>query len=121
MIPEAVRQELGTEIPAWLQVEEVRESAHVHRLISDLGKGEAEAIALALEKQPCTLIFDDKKARRIAGSLQLKLTGTLGVLVRAKELRLIESVRQLIQELEDRNFRFGAALKDEVLKLAGEQ
>lgn len=52
-------------------------------LATDLGKGEAEAIAIAHERR-ALLILDDGLARRHARVVGVTLTGTLGVLVRAK-------------------------------------
>jgi len=49
-----------------------------------LDKGEASAIALALEIQDSTLILDDFKARKVAEKLGLKITGTLGLMILPK-------------------------------------
>ncbi|MBK6536412.1 MAG: hypothetical protein IPG09_01110 [Ignavibacteria bacterium] len=50
----------------------------------ELGKGEASAIALAVEIKDCTVILDDLKARNIAEKLKLDITGTIGVIIKAK-------------------------------------
>jgi predicted nucleic acid-binding protein len=51
----------------------------------DIGPGEAEAIALAIEAGAARIVLDDKKARRIARELGVTVTGTVGVLLRAKQ------------------------------------
>lgn len=56
-----------------------------------IGKGEASAIALALETADNVLILDDWKARRLAERLGLSVTGTLGVLIKAKNTGIIPS------------------------------
>jgi uncharacterized protein len=51
-------------------------------LVTDLGPGEAETIALGLEHPGSLVILDDLLARRVARAAGLRLTGTLGVLLR---------------------------------------
>ncbi len=66
----------------WLRTVKVadKKSARVaDELGRVIGKGEAEAIALALEKQD-RLLMDDQKGRRIAELYGIRTTTTLGVL-----------------------------------------
>ena len=72
-ITEFVAYEFRSELPHWLKVETVINRQAVQMLLLDIGGGEAEAIVLALEKGESTLILDDKKARRIAANLEIKL------------------------------------------------
>lgn len=66
------------------------------RVLRDrLGAGEAEAIALAMERKLPVLI-DDLPARKSAADLNLDVTGTLGVLARAKLNGAIREVKPLI-------------------------
>ena len=60
---------------------------------SILGKGEKEAMAIALEYPNSTLILDDQNARKFAKALGIRITGTLGVLLKAKECNYIDSVQ----------------------------
>jgi len=87
----------------------------------NLERGEAEAIALALQKKDTLLILDDKKARGIAEALGLRLTGTIGIMVKAKEKRLLKSVKEVLEALEGANFRVSKGLRDKALKLAKEE
>ena len=66
----------------------------------NLGKGEAEVIALANETGLKTII-DDLKARSIAEKLALKVTGTIGILLKAESLGLLESAYKKAIELAD--------------------
>ena len=75
-IPPAVKKEFGRNVD-WLSVVHVRNSALVSSLQTQIGEGESEAIALAMEAKPSILILDDKKARRIANQLGLKVIGTV--------------------------------------------
>jgi predicted nucleic acid-binding protein len=80
-----------------------------------LGRGEAEAITLALRVAADVVLIDERKAAGIARDRGLLVTGTLGVLAQAAESKLVdleESVRRLL----DTNFRVSPAVIDEVLR-----
>jgi predicted nucleic acid-binding protein len=82
--------------------------------------GEASTIALALQMQEDNvMILDDLKARKLAKQLQLKFTGLLGILLKAKRQHIISSVADIITRLKKTNFRFSEKLEDEVIRLAG--
>jgi predicted nucleic acid-binding protein len=81
--------------------------------------GEAEAIALAAERQ-LRIVLDDRKARDVAFRMGLKVIGTVGILVRAKRTGLIPWLKPLMNELADNGFRLSEDLKREALLLAGE-
>ena len=66
LVPLAVADECGPQIPQWIQVQPVQNQAQVRFLRIELGAGEAEAIALCTELSAARLILDDKKTRRIA-------------------------------------------------------
>lgn len=66
------------------------------------------------------LIIDELKGRREAKSLQMKFTGTLGVLIIAKEKGIIESVSEIIEQIKRTNFRISEKLISEALKRCGE-
>lgn len=63
------------------------------RLLLDLGVGEREAIALASEITADLVILDDQQGRRVAREKGLSVTGTLGILIEARERGIIPSVR----------------------------
>ncbi len=77
-------------------------------------------MALALEKKECLLIIDDNKGRKEARQLGLNFTGTLGVLITAKEKGLIGSISEIIQEIQNTNFRLRSDLINETKKRCGE-
>ncbi len=119
-VPDAVVQECGGALPAWVQVHSVQNQALARSLRLNLGIGEDEAIALSIERSAARLILDDKKARRVARQLNLPVTGTLAVLLTAKERGIIPKVRDTIDVLLTANFRITGALVQEVLRRAGE-
>jgi len=88
-------------------------------LATDLGKGEAEAIAIAHERN-ALLILDDGLARRHAQIVGVTLTGTLGVLVKAKAAGHIPTVAPLVSRLTELGFRLSEQTRDAILKLANE-
>lgn len=71
----------------------------VKSLPDDLGPGERETIALALETRADLVILDDQRGRRAAREKGLTVTGTVGVLVEAKWRGLIPSLRQDLDRL----------------------
>ncbi len=83
------------------------------RLLTDelnLGQGEAEVIALATETG-MKAIIDDLKARKVAETLDLNITGTIGILLKAENLGLIDSAYSKAKELKD----IGFYVSDELL------
>jgi len=120
-ITETVKREFGEEMPSWIKLQKPRERQVVQTLLLEVGKGEAETIALGLEKRGYVLIIDDKKARRVASELGLRITGTLGILVKAKRLGVIKSLEEVLKEMEERNFRISKDLKEKALKLTQEE
>jgi uncharacterized protein len=86
-----------------------------------LDNGEAEAIALATELQPEVVLLDDKLARRMARRLGVPVTGTLGVLLRAKQVGLIVELRSLITRLQSEgDYYIDPGLIEKALLATGE-
>ena len=88
-------------------------------LATNLGKGESEAIAIAHERGTL-LILDDRLARRHAGLIGVEVTGTLGVLLRAKRDGHIPRVSPLLSRLTELGFHLSSQTRQAVLNLAGE-
>jgi predicted nucleic acid-binding protein len=116
ILPKAVISEFGQRPIDCYSVEEVR-SPMVRLFCRDLnlGKGEAESIALASERG-LTLILDDLKARKVAETLDVKITGTIGVLLKAEKLTLIKSAYDKTIELRDRGFYVSDQLLEDLSK-----
>lgn len=86
-----------------------------------IDKGEASAIALGLETSEHILILDDWKARKLAERLGLAVTGTLGVIIRAKNNGIITSIKPYLNKIRDTNFRISEELEQDALKEANEK
>lgn len=83
--------------------------------------GEAQAIALALELKADWLLIDERDGRSIARRLGLKLTGVLGVLLRAKANKQIEVIKPEIEALKQKaRFFITPEVESAILKQAEE-
>jgi hypothetical protein len=112
ILPEAVVGEFGPLSIECYSSEKVK-SPLVGLLVLDLnlGRGEAESIALASEIG-LRLVLDDLKARKVAENLGLKITGTIGILLKAESLALIDSAYDKAKELRDKGFYISDQLLD---------
>lgn len=107
-------------MPNWIIIQNPKDRKNQRLLEVTLDKGEASAIALALEQSNCRLIIDELRGRKLAKQLGLTITGTLGVLAEAKISGLIPLVRPLIDKIKQTDFRLSKQLEIEILKLIGE-
>ncbi|HUY95286.1 MAG TPA: hypothetical protein VMU71_08295 [Terracidiphilus sp.] len=126
LVPVAVMQELGhpdsppkikewlSQVPQWIDVNAV-ELAPDSRL-AFLGKGEREAIQLAELRNAELLLIDERKGRQEAGRRGLKTTGTLGVLISAGDLGMIDPERAYRRMLAETTFRTSPALESRFLE-----
>ena len=89
-------------------------------LVVDLGRGEAEVLALGLETRQAVVVIDDSLARRRAKALSLRFTGTLGLILDAKRVGLVPAVSPLIDQLDALGFRLAQHTRQAVLRLADE-
>jgi len=132
LIPKAVWQEVvesgqersgAGEIASaeWISVGEVTDRSFVSLLRGDLDQGEAEAIALARQERLSIVLLDEKHARRVAQQLELQVLGTVGVLLWARRVGLIASLREQLDALQTRGgFHLSIAVVQDALRTAGE-
>lgn len=130
-VPRAVAVELeegqraGYNVPSlnnydWAKLVEPR-NVPFEWLTLDLGPGELEAMALALENPARVVLLDDRLARRIARAAGLEVWGTLRVILAAKERGLTETVAPIVDDLQMAGIWISADVKQRVLALAGEE
>ena len=112
---QVVREEFGKELPEWIQIVEVQNQDKIQELEAVLDKGEASAIALALETAKSQLIIDEKKGRKVAQSLNIEIMGTLRVIQMAKQKGIIEFARPVIEDLQKAGFRFSQKIVNVLL------
>lgn len=89
-------------------------------LIPDLGKGEASILALALEKEEALVIVDDLLARKVANYEGLTVTGTVGVLIRARKEGWLQELRPNLVKLKEAGFFLADHLVEHALYVVGE-
>jgi hypothetical protein len=119
LIPPAVFLEFGIEAP-FAELVSPKDVDLVKAIGFQLGGGESEAIALALEmKSP--IILDDRRARAVGERMGLACIGTVGVLMRAKLKNLTPSLKQCLDDLERRGFYVSQSVKEQALRLVGEK
>jgi uncharacterized protein len=105
----------------WIIVRAPRDVSGIRILEQDLGRGEAAAIALALELGLRRILIDERDGSRMAEQSGLEPVGVLGVLLRAKREGHLESVKELMMALRDEvGFYIHQGLFQKVLHLAGE-
>ena len=118
--PGAVEMEKAV-AAGWMVKQAAKNETLVIALRQTLDNGEAEAIALATELHPESVLLDDKLARQMARRLGVSVTGTLGVLLRAKQVGLIVEVRSLITRLQSEGYYYiDPRLIEKALLAAGE-
>lgn len=127
IIPEAVQKEVKNSneknaiSEKWIISKNVKDKLAVNILGGRLGKGESEVIALGLELESDLLILDEKAARNTAALLGLKFTGTVGILIAAKQKKLIKQVKPYLDSLAQRGFYLSERLYGETIRIAGEK
>lgn len=117
---EDIAEEFGDKLPDWVEIVAVKDKVRQQLLEMQIDKGESSAIALALESAGSTLIIDDYKTRKVAEHLGLSFTGTIGVLIKAKLIGKINSIKPILTKIKETNFRISSELEDQALNEAGE-
>jgi predicted nucleic acid-binding protein len=117
--PPAVVDEIA-HAPDWLLVQGVSNTSLLKALRTQLDEGESAVIALAAELENPVVVLDDKKARRVARQMGMRVVGTVGLLLRAKREHMVPEVKSLLESLARGGFRLSKELHREALRLAGE-
>jgi len=126
IIPEGVINEIQKhhdEASRWLhhnrtsyEVTAVEVPAHIHAW--DLGKGESEVIAAAQMTKDSIAALDDKAARNCAAALNLNVIGTIGLILRMQQAKLIDDATGPLTSLRDQGYRINNTLYQHALKIA---
>lgn len=105
----------------WIHVEKIQNETEKKMYRAKLHAGEVEVMILAQEQKADLVIIDDNAAKKTAKYLGLTVTGSLGVLLKAKQVGLIERVHPLLSEMKKNGFYVDSKLEEMVLKYAGEE
>ncbi len=115
-----VANEYGNLLPEWVLLKEPLNKNYQAIIEASVDKGEASAIALALEFEDCLLIIDDLKGRKFATEIGLKITGTLGIIIEAKLAGHITSIKPILAKIKSTNFRLSDTIEKMLLSKSGE-
>jgi uncharacterized protein len=106
---------------SFIQIKTPADKRKVEDLMLILDEGEAEAIVLSIELKTDLLLIDEAPGREIAIQYGIPIKGILGVLLQAKERKLISQVNPLINRLQTEiNFRINNKLLQKILIEANE-
>jgi predicted nucleic acid-binding protein len=115
-----IAAEYGKAIPQWLiliKVNNVRLQSEFAQMVDP---GEASAIALAHEITYDYLVTDDLQARKLSIKLGLHVVGTLGLLLKAKQIGVITLLKPVLEQMKQTDFRVTQTLIEAILRSAGE-
>ena len=115
-----IAHEYGKQLPDWIIIRKVDSQSNQRVLQQILGAGESSAIAMCLELPGALVVIDDLKARRLARSLNLQITGSLGLLVKAKEKGYIDKLAPVLNDIQLTDFRISENIIKKILSVVGE-
>jgi len=90
-------------------------------LSNALGRGEASVIQLALDAKIQTVCIDEALGRRFARLSGLSVTGSIGILLRAKQQGEPIVMKDAIARMQSRGIRLSQSVVDFALQQAGER
>lgn len=131
VIPEAVYSEVTEKEDAasravlaardWIEVQAIHNPAAYALYRARLHAGEVETMILAQQEPVADLVvLDDSAARKTAEFLGLNVTGTIGILVKAKQRGIIPQIKPLLTEMMQNGFFLNERLLHMILNAAGE-
>jgi len=128
-VPQAVFDELAVpnrlkadEIAKWAKprIVPAKETVVIAALSMTLDLGESEAISLYLETGADYLLIDEKKGRSIAAKNGIRVIGSIGILLLAKQKGIIATIKPTLDAIMQTSFRISGTLYRQVLDIAGE-
>ena len=127
ILPAVVREELGhpkaplvvknwiSRPPEWVDIRQSSTPRSHDSVLAGLDAGEEDAIALALELHADLLLMDDEEGARAARAKGLEVAGTLGILRRAAQRRLV-NLADAFDRIKRTNFRYSQDVMDDLLR-----
>ncbi|MBF0231653.1 MAG: DUF3368 domain-containing protein [Desulfamplus sp.] len=129
IIPSEVAKEVtkegkpkSLEIKKWIngKIVESKNKNWIELFSLSLDLGESEVLALYYEITDAIVIIDEEKARKLAKRKNIPHIGTLGILLLAKKMNLIEEIKPLLEQLKKKQIRISEYLYSAILISAGE-
>jgi|AntDeeMinimDraft_5_1070356.scaffolds.fasta_scaffold00955_5 predicted nucleic acid-binding protein len=115
-ITSEIYEECSLVMSDWIIVQKIKDKKYQKFLETQFDVGEASLIALSQEYNT-PLLLDDLKARKLAKRLGLKVTGTSGIIQKAKEFGYIAEVKPIIEELHSNGFYLSSKITNEFLRI----
>lgn len=91
------KQEVAT--ATWIRIVSIKDRLAVEVLLDEMDLGEAETIVLAREMAADWVLMDEKKGRRKLTQLGVPKIGTLGILLKAKQIGVLSDIRSDVERL----------------------
>ena len=107
-------------LPNGTKTVRVQDRLAVDVLLDELDLGEAETIVLARELKADWVLMDEKKGRRKLDQLGMDKIGTLGLLLKGKQVGLLSAIRPDVERLHRQGFGISQSVTKAVLEGAGE-
>ena len=131
IIPEAVYIELSVKKDSickktvdksldWIRVEKIKNQMAKVMYKTQLHDGEVEVMILSKEIGADVVIIDDANAKKHAKYLELPVTGTLGVLIKAKQKGYVDELKPILQQMIENNIYISQKLVELCLNQVGE-
>ena len=105
---------------AWIKILAISSSSLQLPALFELDRGERDTLLLATQASEPLVVMDEKLGRNTAEYLGLRVTGTLGVLAKAKVLGLIPSFTQAAQQMREQGIYYQADLVSKIAVRVGE-
>lgn len=105
---------------SWIHITKIKDIELKKALNASLDEGESEAIVLALQEKADIILLDDYDAREFARIYGLKITGIIGILLKAKYTGRISSLSLILENLKETGFWLNEDLRSQILSDAGE-
>ena len=118
--PDSACKKMVEDASDWINVEDIENEMAKLMFKPQLHEGEVEVMILAKEKNADLVIIDDNNARKYAKYLELMVTGTLGVLIKAKQKGYVSEIRPLIDGLSKSGLYLSKSLVEKCLEQVGE-
>lgn len=105
----------------WIEVVPVRDQLAVDVLLDELDRGEAETIVLARELNADWVLMDEKKGRRKLGEMSIPKIGTVGLLLKGKQIGYLERLEPCLDQLRRDGFSLSQRVIHQALLQANER
>lgn len=118
---DSVCKKIVDESLEWIHVQKIQNVMAKAMFKSQLHDGEVEVMILAKEQNADVVIIDDQNAKKYAKYLELPVTGTLGILIKAKQVGYISELKSLLDVMVQNGIYIKNSLIEHCLELVGEK